>query len=364
MKRIGLVSGDVTCGLTYQRGHIMFRHLKDRYEIVPISMHELDHAKALYLDAIVLFHPYHNEHLMIAQRAMGHYQIPVIVDIDDLVTNLPVDHPEYAAFQGNRVCDIIQVASHVVVSTEYLKKTWAHLNKNMTVIENCIDERRYQGLIDAPKPYKTGFVVGWTGGQTHRPDLYNTGFVDGLMRFMDAHDDVRAYFHCLCPQILLDRYGSRVIYQQQPVDYLDYPSLCFTFPWDICCVPLHDHPFNHAKSDLRLLDMSPFKIPLLASPVADFVKHRDRGVMFYAENGKWFEALEDVYSRRNELQSVAKKSHSYVMTERTAKQQAERWADVLETVLPQGLPGESAYLARHRCTCKQGSCQGSETAES
>lgn len=328
-KRIGLISGDITGGLAFQRGHIYMRHLKDEFEFVPMSMHECDHASMLYLDAAILYHPCTEEQLAVLHRATNHYQIPIIVDIDDLLTDLPVDHPEYRLFRGTKVVPILSRADHVVVSTDYLRKTWGHLNQNMSVIENVVDMRRYKKLLDVAKPYHSGFTVGYTGGQSHRPDLYNTGFIEGLEKFMEKYEDVRAHFHILCPQKLVDRFGSRVIFTENVVDYLDYPSMCATFAWDLCVVPLQNHPFNDAKSDLRLLDMSVFKIPVLASPRADFIRHLEKKRLGIALDGCWFGALEYAYLNREEVESAASNAFDYVTTERTAQVGAEKWRALL-----------------------------------
>jgi hypothetical protein len=351
-KKVLLVSMDVTSGLTWQRGHLFFRHLTDEFDVIPLSLHEVDKVHPMYVDAIVLMHPSHPEHTQAIARWKGHYSVPVIIDSDDLIEDMPSDHPEFAAFRGCDIAHSCLVADHVVVSTEFLKLKRAHLNLHTTVIENAVDERRMNHLgveydVTA-KPYHRGFVVGWTGGQSHRPDIHSNqvGFIDGLSRLMDKYPNVRAYFHVLCPQELLSRFGSRVIFNETVVDFLDVPALYYTFPFDVCCVPLQDHPFNHAKSDLRLIDMAPYNIPLVASPTTDFARHRDRDIMTYAEDGKWYQALEDAYLNRALTRERALRAREYVMNHRTARALAEKWRAVLRESIRRGPSMEPVGLCQ------------------
>lgn len=336
--KIGLVANEIHHGLCYQRGHIFMRELRDKYDFVLLSQFELEKCHPFYFDALVVFHPYNNQNELLIKRAQAQYGIPVIVDVDDLITHLTSDHPDFGAFQNNKIKESIMFADHYVTSTDYLAKFYGDLNKNITVIENVVDPRRYKGIDHGTKPYHAGFVVGWTGSQSHRPDLYNTGFAEGLARAMREHDDIRAYFHILCPQPLLDEFGARVIFNPTPVDFLDYPALCFTFPFDVCAVPLYDSPFNDAKSDLRLLDMAPFKIPCIASPRHEFVRHRGTERLLLVEEESadgWHRAISGAYKDQPLLQRVAETAHQYVLNHRTSLDGSRKWDEVFQKVLSQ-----------------------------
>lgn len=333
MKTILLTAGDIDNGLAFQRGHLFMRLLKDKYKFICRNFDDLKHSDLLYTDLVVMFHPYSQGQMQFIHRAKSQYHVKVLVDLDDLVDNMPVDHPGYYDFKHGAMPDIIRLCDHLVVSTDYLKDTWGHLNERISVIENQIDRRRVAGFVKQPKPYHSGFVVGWTGSYSHRPDLYNTGFIKGLREFMRKRDDVRAYFHLLCPQTLLDEFGARIIYNDQPCDFLDYPSMCFTYPFDICAVPLYDHPFNHAKSDLRLLDMAPFRIPVVASNLTPFQSHSDRVVLTNNTPTDWYEAFAWCYEAPTRLSELADRAYDYVMESRTAEKSAEKWETLFKVYL-------------------------------
>lgn len=334
--RIGLIADDISHGLSYQRGHLFFRHLKQKYEFVPIDFNTARETDYLYLDAAIFLHPYRTEHLTQIFRLKQQYQIPSFVDMDDLTNELPSDHPFFYNFKSNVVNNIISSTDHMVVSTQWLKRKWFHLNRNITVIENAVDERRYDGFKNIVKPYHSGFIVGYTGGTTHRADFYNSGFLDGMIEFMDKYPEVRAYFHINCPQVLLDKFGVRIIFNENIVSYMDYPALCATFPFDICVAPLHNHPFNDAKSDLRLLDMAPFDIPVMASPRHEFKRHEGTGRLLLAKDGEWFPALRDAFLNRISLPDISRTAREYVFQERLSVDGAKQWDQLLNEALKTG----------------------------
>lgn len=328
-----LTAGDSSNGLIQIRVHQQLQYLRHKYNFVVKDFAEIRHPDIFYSDLIVMSHPFHEDQARFLHRLKRQYNRKVICDLDDLLDNLPADHPEYKTFKGCPIPEFIRLADHVTVSTEFLRLNWGHLNQNMSVIENVIDISRYQGLMDLPKPYKANFTVGWTGSDSHRPDLYNTGWLEGLIQAMETHPEIRFYAHLVCPQILLDKFGSRVIYNERPCDFLDYPAMCATYPMDVCTAPLYDCPFNYAKSDLRLLDLAPFKIPLIASNLGPFAGHGERVLLTENTPKAWFSAIERAYLDRQTLRDKAEKAHDYVLSERGVEKAVEKWDSLLEQIL-------------------------------
>jgi len=348
-KRITVVSFNSSGGLIYQRAHIPFRHLSDIYEFNFVDLNEIRHIDFFYTDLLVMVHPWSMDFAHLASRARYHYQLPVIVDLDDLLMDLPIDHPDYSNINGKPLVDTLQMATEVVYSTPYLKAKLGHLNRHATVIENTIPEHTFKQYKAPNKPYKTTFTVGWTGGQSHRSDILYT-FEAGLKQFLIENDDARAHFHGLCPQELQRALGAQVYFEPAIVDYMDYHAICETYPFDVCLVGLLDHSFNHAKSDLRLIDMAPHDIPLIASPRSDFYKHRDKKIMLYAEDNSdqfmsWKQALEYAKANPEEMKAMAARAKAYVLEERLSTVAAEKWFNVIERAIAKN-PAKSSQVGR------------------
>jgi glycosyltransferase involved in cell wall biosynthesis len=282
-------------------------------------------------------HPHSPDCLHFIERCRIHFGLPVIIDVDDLVSDLPIDHPDHASFAGNRFNQILQSANYVVFSTPFFEMYCGHMNKHHSVIENSINKRLIKRIAPEYKPYKNCFTVGWTGGQSHRSDQYYT-FLDGLREFLRKHDDAKAYFHVLCPEVLVREFGSQVIFEKNVVDYMDYPAIAAAYPMDVCLVGLTDTPFNNCKSDMKLLELAPHGIPLIASPRQDFIKHKDKALMLYADDDNkeypsWFDQLEYAYNHQDRIKAMADDAYSYVMENRTSEIAAKKWQEVIEKVM-------------------------------
>lgn len=287
---------------------------------------------------MVFCHPWSHEFLYIAERARFHYGKKVVADIDDLISDMPSDHPDFAQMSlGCVMPRVVQAVDHVVFSTEFLKSYFGHMNSNITVIPNSISERIYKAYAPIHKPHKNCFIVGWTGGQSHRSDQLHT-FLPGLRKFLRENNDSKAYFHVLCPDVLLKEFGSQVIYEPKPVEFLDYPGVAAAYPFSVCLVGLLPHNFNDAKSDLKLLEMAPNDILVIASPRSDFIRHKERQICLYADDDNpefmsWHEAI--TFAKRNPeaVKIITDRAKEYVLNERLSTAAADRWDRVLESLL-------------------------------
>lgn len=337
-RRITVATFNCNHGLVYQRLHLPFRHLDtDQYDFTFVDLDEARHINFLYTDCIVLCHAWHPNSLNIAERARVHYKVPVITDMDDLITEVPTHHPQHVEFRGQKVPQIVQASTHMVYATKYLCHKLGHLNKNFTVIPNSIDKKVYEAFKPAFKPYKNCFIAGWTGGQSHESDQLHT-FLPGLMQFLEETPDAKAYFHVLCPDILLKKFGSQVIFEPFPADYLDYPAVAAAYPFSVCLVGLVDNEFNQAKSDLKLLEMAPNGIPIIASPRSDFIQHKDKDIMLYAEeksdlHKSWYDQLKYAYDHKEEMAQIAERARNYVMGNRLSTTASRQWQEVFDLVL-------------------------------
>lgn len=336
-KIITVVTHNKNAGLVYQRLHLPFRHLKDIYDFRFIDIDEVGHSDLFYSDALVFCHAHTSDFLYLAQRAKHHYSLPLIVDLDDLLTSLPIDHPEYGQITGRCVPDILMHATKVVYSTPFLKQKLLHFNKSAFVIENTLPAGIFKNYTQPKRPHKTSFTVGWTGGKTHSADILHT-FQKGLREFLIKHDDTRAYFHGICPSELHRELGAQVYFDPEYVDFMDYHAKCEKYPFDVCLVGLINHEFNDAKSDLRLVDMAPHEIPVIASPRADFIKHKDKNICLYADDSDpnymtWFEALEYAKSHPEEMKQMAARAKEFFLSERLSTDAAEKWFEVIEQAL-------------------------------
>lgn len=334
-KRIGVVSPNSNHGLVYQRAHLPFIELRDEYDFRFFDVGDLRHSDAFYLDALVLVHPAHDEFLYLAERAKFHYGLKVVLDMDDLLSDIPSDHEEFGKFNAQKIAFLIQAVDHCVFSTRFLAQRYLQHSRKQTVIENSISRRAYLAYKPLNKPHKNCFMAGWTGGQQHRADQLGT-FLPGLREFLRGNLDVKAYFHGICPDQLRREMGTQVIFEPNYTDFLSYPAVAAAYPFSVCMVGLNNNPFNDAKSDLKLLEMAPQGIPLIASPRSDFIQHSGKHIMLYAEDNSdypsWLSQLNWANQNPEKLSEMGERAKDYVLSQRTSDKAAIKWREVLESL--------------------------------
>lgn len=333
LKRILVICPDVNHGLVWQRIHVPFTKLDpSEFKITCMNLHEIRHVDLHYHDILVMCHANSKDELKLLVKAKNNYNLKVVCDLDDLLTELPTDHENYGALSKSDIASFIMAADHMVYSTQYLADKFRHLNPTQTVVENCIDHTRYKVDQYIP-PHKNCFIVGWTGSQHHKADQYIT-FAKALDTFLTKNADVKAKFHLVCPDFLHRKHGTQVIFEPNVVHHLDYAFYSLAYCFDLCLVGLDENAYNDAKSDLKLLEMGVLGIPIIASPRSDFIRHKDKDIMLYAETeGAWYAQLEWAKDNPEKLKAIGQRAREYVIKERHPQIAADKWAKVLSSTV-------------------------------
>ena len=198
----------------------------------------------------------------------------VLNDLDDWYWGL---HPSNLAFASshpknspnenvNHYRSVLNASTHVTVSTQYLAdRISSFVHCPITVLRNTVDVGRFTPV----KHENVIPTVGWVGSTNHRSsDLEELrGFIKPLY---DANDVVllHAGYHYGSPKVA-DKWNVPVeaVETLPACDPEDYPSL---MQMEIGLAPLSDTPFNHAKSDIKLLEYSASGIPWVASDLPSY----------------------------------------------------------------------------------------------
>lgn len=219
----------------------------------------------------------------------------VIYELDDAFDCLEDWHPQYTSYgQPERIknmCDMMYLADAVQVSTPWLARRYSQYAKRVEVIPNMIelaawptaDKLRNDGL----------FKVLWAGSPSHAGDLREV--VPALAAFAKAHKNVRIV---LFGQEIKDSGIPEGQLENIPwCDFEEYPFRLAQIDADVAIAPLTDVPFNHGKSNLRILQMWATGYPVIASPVGPYAEtiSEDVNGMFASGTAQWVEALEAMY---------------------------------------------------------------------
>lgn len=214
----------------------------------------------------------------------------------------------------------IGVADLVTVSTDRLAEVVSTYNKNVHVLPNCIpgwmmelpDRRRTDGTV----------TIGWQGSPTHAVDW--EGIATHVARYLRAASGrKRIELHTIgadgpyLPQVANHRHTGWFERVDDAWDAVD---------WHVALAPLKNHPFNWAKSDLRLLEAAARGIPVVASsvgPYAESLQHGETG--YLAQHGQqWPGYLRELVDHPEERERMGRNARRWAAT-RTIETNIHRW---------------------------------------
>jgi glycosyltransferase involved in cell wall biosynthesis len=263
-----------------------------------------------------------------AAREMGK---PMVFELDDLLTNLPRKHPDFKRFNEMTpdILAMLRDADFVTVTTEplrrYLEDGEPQAKGKIHVLPNFVDLDIWGGG-HPPGKREEPFVVGWFGTATHDEDLAIVK--PAIVRLAQKYAGSLVFkFWGYLPEELRDIPG--VILVRGPQGDLERHARDVAGSRiDLALGPLVDHPFNHAKSDLKWLEYSACYIPGIYSTISPYtasVEHGRTGWLVENRPELWIEAIER-FMRDDEIRrSVAMQAHDEVVQKRNAQAGAEQW---------------------------------------
>jgi 2-polyprenyl-3-methyl-5-hydroxy-6-metoxy-1,4-benzoquinol methylase len=214
----------------------------------------------------------------------------------------------------------------VSVSTDKLAARMSMYNPNLAVLNNAIFE--LPQLSEKPSA-KSGKLRVFFGALNRIEDwneikprlLPALSKLEDQIEFVVVHD--RDIFNSL-PQTLKKEFHPTL----QITDYLKLLGSC-----DIALLPLRDTPFNHLKSDIKLIECcANGVVPIFSDVVyADTRNVEDLGVMLKAGND-WGQALTDLVENQDQLLRLRTAGFDYATTQRMFSQnmgQRLAWLEAL-----------------------------------
>jgi len=243
-------------------------------------------------------------------------KIPVLFEIDDFLFDLPQDHIErlnHVFTEG--LLPMLQAlveADCVTVPTAALRNKLVHLNPNITVIPNYLDDRLWRLREPTPARNDTRLVIGYMGTETHKPDL----------EFL-----VPAFSE------LENKYPGRLTFRFWGISKIsamsDFESVDYVLPInrsyarfaesfqsqyaDIFVAPLIDNVFNRCKSPIKFFEYTALGVPGIYSDYEPYQVVISQGCEGYlaGSTDEWFQYLDILVSNpamRNEIAIQAQKS--------------------------------------------------------
>ena len=246
-----------------------------------------------------------------------------VFDLDDLKTHLP-DRNSLRQFMlkdmKTRLRKALGFCDRLIVSTEPLAEAYGDMIDDVLIVPNYLSRERWGGLQSRRRRGRKP-RVGWAGAQQHHGDL------ELLIPVVEAlEDEVEWVFFGMC----LDELRPYAAEVHEFVSTNDYPAKLASLDLDLALAPLEIHPFNEAKSHLRLLEYGVMGWPVICT---DIHPYRDGPVLRLPnEPARWIEAIRE---RIHDLDATAREG------DRLRRWVEGNWflEDNLDTYLAALLPG-------------------------
>ncbi len=216
-----------------------------------------------------------------AARAEGK---PIVFDLDDLLLELPPDHPDRAIHYYTDalvpMLHAIVTADAVTASTKPLCDYLRPFNPNVWQLPNYLEDTLWQLHPPAARPVEGPVTVGYMGGGSHLPDL--AAIAPVLLQLAKEYGEgVKLRFWGGAPPS-----GLTGLPNVEWTDLsLPYPELAAYFNEQTCdlfIAPLQENLFNNCKSAVKYLEYSALGVPGVYSritPYETMVVHGQNGLL-------------------------------------------------------------------------------------
>ncbi|MBS1189596.1 MAG: glycosyltransferase [Rhodocyclaceae bacterium] len=278
------------------------------------------------LDSIVIQHPTSARHLTALEIYRRYSGARCIVEIDDLITDIPRSSPHYRILgkeAGTRFRQALEIADQLVVSTQPLAEAFGCWAREVVVQPNRLERSRWGGVKAQPRTGSRKPRVGWTGSNSHVGDLrLLLPVVKKLAREVDW-----VFFGLCLPE--LKPYAAEM---HPPVAMAEYPRKLAELGLDVAIAPLEIHPFNEAKSALKILEYGILGYPVVCT---DILPYQGAFPVTRVRNAEqcWISAIRDLaldpVRRVEEGRALQAHIQAYGMLEDRLEEWAGAW-------LPQG----------------------------
>lgn len=287
-----------------------FSELRRQQEFNMIFSATADWSIARMVDSVFLQRPFTDDHRRLVELCRQ-WNVPVWVDYDDLLFDLPTDNPAYPVYMNEQtrknIVQIVKLATVVTVSTPQLKACLQleknSLNQRVYVVPNalldCLESKK---AVRNDKP-----LIAWRGSNTHQRDL--AAYAAPMIDFAKERPKTTFNFIGWNPWFVTDSMQANqaiVAPAMEIGEYFDY--LTRVAPYAMV-VPLDKSMFNLCKSNIAWIE------GVLAGAVAiapDWAEWRRPGVLTYTDEASFKSCLEFAIDHPKEMADYHRMSWNFI----------------------------------------------------
>ncbi len=253
--------------------------------------------------ALLLHNFFTKKQIVALQLYKKYLAVPIILSIDDLLTEIP----NYNPYSQSNPVDIndsiklaISLADRLIVSTDFLAQEYGHLHNDIVVINNRLPSEIWK------LPYKRNssnkkLRIGWAGASQHKDDL------EWLKPVIEATKEIVQWvFYGFVP----DTFDLKAIEYHEATLLGQYHSTLASLKLDIAIAPLVNNNFNYAKSNLKLLEYGALGIATICSDIEPY--QNSPAIRLENRPKLWIDAINKISENPLIRNDLSQKMHDWV----------------------------------------------------
>ena len=226
------------------------------------------------------------------------FNMPVVMDTDDNVRHVRPSNPGYQGYHPGSEAEMwskiafSKVFNAITVSTKELQEFHSKEHSRIHILPNSLDLSAYKKL---RKKNDGKIRIMFNGSSSHSEsiNIIKKPVTDIMKKYPQVIFQTPKAFKFLFERMNLDKEIMDRIEFMEWIPLKKWSTELAKRRVDIGLAPLTDNLFNRAKSNLRWLEFSALKVPVICSPVKAYenVEHMKTGLLAYeAEN--WYNYIE------------------------------------------------------------------------
>lgn len=221
---------------------------------------------------------------------------PVVYDIDDLLIDLPENHPDRKkGYYAPALLPMLQAtidADLITTSSSKLRQTLLQYNNNVSVLPNFLDDNIWKFKNLKRKSNHKTTIIGYMGGVSHEPDLelITPVLLDLIKQYSTSIKFV--FYGVKPPKVIFDLPQVNWL-PSKTLNYKEFAEDFQLLDVDIFIAPLVYNLFNRCKSSIKFLEYSTLSVPGVFSrlePYTDVVSDNENGLLASSLD-EWYEQL-------------------------------------------------------------------------
>lgn len=262
---------------------------------------------------------------------------PVILDLDDDLFALPIDHPDristYYAGSLPALLHAILNVDGVTVTTKLLRESIQNLNPNVWILPNYFDDQLWQFRPGRTKSPDAPVTIFYMGTPTHQPDLHLIS--PSLFRLAEEFGSaIKFFFYGIEPPEGLEGLTSVTFQPVQTFDYVTFVSYMNEIQADLAIAPLCDNSFNRSKSAIKFFEYTAMGIPGVyadMAPYSSVVRDGYNGMLAQTTD-QWCEKIRLLIKKPKLRNSIIRNAQESVKKEWLIGDHSSEWLDVYKKI--------------------------------